>query len=91
MFISDLPTSTPALNNIIEPPAGVRGDCGVNTAIPPDEGMELTDEEHGGLEDLQRELQMIADFGEDIDLIIETVVDPDEDEIDAAKQLLKTK
>ena len=90
MFISDLPTSTPALNNTIEPPAGVRGDCGVNTAIPPDEGMELT-EENGGLEDLQRELQMIADFGEDIDLIIETVVDPDEDEIDAAKQLLKTK
>ena len=89
MFISDLPTSTPALNNIIEPPAGVRGDCGVNTAIPPDEGMELTDEENGDLEDLQRELQIIADFGEDIDLITETVVDPDKDEINASKAFIE--
>ena len=89
MLISDLPASIPALNNIMEKPVRVRRDCGVNTAIPPDEGMELTDEENGDLEDLQRELQIIADFGEDIDLITETVVDPDKDEINASKAFIE--
>ena len=73
----------------MEPPAGVRRDWGVNTTIPPDEGMELIDGEDGDLEDLQRELQMIADSEEEIDLIIETVVDHDTDAMDASKAVVE--
>ena len=41
LLISDLPTFIQALNNTMEPPAEVQRDWGVNTAIPPEEGMEF--------------------------------------------------
>ena len=90
MLISDLPTSIQTLNNnIMEPPAEVRRDWVVNTTIPPDEGMVLIDGEDGDLEGLQRELQIIADSEEEIDLIIEAVVDPDTDAMDASKAVVE--
>ena len=79
LLISDLPTSIQALSNIMEPPADVRIDWGVNIAISPEEGMELIDGGDGDLEDLQREFQMVADSEEEIDLIKETVGDHDTD------------
>ena len=48
------------------PPAGIRRDWYVNTTIPPDEGIELIDGEDGNIEELQRELQMIANSEEEI-------------------------
>ena len=39
----------------MEPPVGVRRDSGVDTALPPDEAMELIDEDDDDL-DLQRKL-----------------------------------
>ena len=89
LLISGLPTSIQDLNNIMKPSAGVRLDLDVNTGIPPDEGMELIDGEDGDLEEPKRELQMIADFQEEIDLIIETVVDPDTDVMDASKAVVE--
>ena len=71
------------------PPAGVPRDWGVNTTIPPDEGMELIDGEDGNLADLQRELQTISDTEEDIDLVMQTVVDLDTDAIDASKAVVE--
>ena len=53
------------------PPAGIRRDWYVNTTIPPDEGIELIDGEDGNIEELQRELQMIANSEEEINLIIQ--------------------
>ena len=73
----------------MRPPAGVPRDWGVNTTIPPDEGMELIDGEDGNLADLQRELQTISDTEEDIDLVMETVVDLDTDAIDASKAVVE--
>ena len=43
----------------------------------------------GNLEDLQRELQMIADSEEEIHLIIQTVIDPDTDAMDASKAVVE--
>ena len=85
LLISDLPTSIHALGNIMEPPVEVRRDWGANTAISPEEGMELIDGEDGDLEDLQRELQMIVDSKKEIDLMTETVDGPDADVMDATK------
>ena len=73
LSIFDLPTSIPTLNNI-------------NTTIPPDEGIELIDGEDGDIEELQRELQMIADSEEEINLII---VDPATYEMDASKAIVE--
>ena len=47
--------------------------------------MEPLDGEDGDLEDLQWELQMIADSEEEIVLIIETTVDPDTEANDTSK------
>ena len=69
----------------MELPARVGRDWGLITTIPPDEGIELIDGEYGDLEDLQRELQNITDSEEEIDLITETVVDPDSEPMDASK------
>ena len=85
LLISDLPTSIQALNIIMELPAGVRRDWGINITIIRDESMELIDEENGDLENLQIEFQTIANFEEEIDLLIETVVDLDTDAMDASK------
>ena len=86
LSIFDLPTSIPTLNNIKVPPAGIWRDWYVNTTIPPDEGIELIDGEDGDIEELQRELQMIADSEEEINLII---VDPATYEMDASKAIVE--
>ena len=65
-----LPASTQALNNIKELQAGVRRHWGVNTSTPPEESMEVIDEEVDDLEDLQTELRIITDSEEEVTLII---------------------
>ena len=59
LMIFDLPTSIQALNSNIEPPVRARRGWGVNTIVQHEEGLDLTDEEKGDLEDLQRELQLL--------------------------------
>ena len=88
LLISDLPISIQALNNLMEPPAGVIRNWDVNTTIPSDEGMELIDGEDGNIEDLQRELRRITDSEEEIDLVIETV-DVDTDAMDESKAVVE--
>ena len=70
LMIFDLPTSIQALNSIIEPPVRVRRGWSVNTNVQHEEGLDLTDEEKGDLEDLQRELQLLKNLAGTVSKIV---------------------